>query len=1527
MLILLKWYVQHRLRQRTNNMANKNSIYIQSLVDFLHDTKPYHSKLTEINEIYQFTDQMSVNIGERLYSSNLTKAAWPYSYFSGGISLPAPSMPFHELVSPQFRAYDKNSTPLESRGAFKVNRDENTDLPLVPLAFDPKCLSGIGISDAMVQRSGVRTLSEPLLEGHDFFQSHGAYTFQIKQTISSQPKVMGQFSKVYSVNSTDDNGEFILDMNGEPIPNEFPLIVNLAFIADALIIRGPAVQITITELSVIGPGEVKVIGISNSPNYSPTFTERVNENLIAHATSVVQLQALDITNPNSAVQRIKAIMSLIEDQLAGRNNPQAIIELDLIKAQLQIPVLPNSYEALINALIAENTPVAVGFIGWRGQDTTLPYTDNYVDQVLSSLSPSLYFNEYNDIGQRESAELAYQDVTSNGVTIFNIVADNTRMAYEEWTLEVATTTSFNVRGSITGVIGSGVISAPFISPQLSFDILNTLLTLGDNIVLTPKAKITVHSSAPLETWSLIKVNPIAYSRPTFSSTRYGYVMNDMSVKNKIKVLDAAFPTSTIVLKAINKTQFIVTCSAEPEYIHTVDVNSVFNDGRLTFTIIPGSIYEFVAGDKFFIEIENDSPIPEELDLYYGYDSDSYDANTLVYNSVNSATSDYLTSLDFGFDSRFLSYDTASFNLSITQNAQDDRQWRLRALADFTNPLMLQNSNPNNKVNLIGTTDNTSTGGTDSPQNPNTPQQFNMSEEVQGAPGVELKADLMLWYSSTFALEYFDSTRSQWTPIAVVPVGVRYVNDIHGLAFTIVPAAKPFIASRSYSTFIDASTGLYTEEEFDGGDIISWAVRNSPPTQLTPSSLSSARIPRLIMHGDSFQHSIPAKYDLQFVGVNSYLLQGVYTAGTNNGSLVFENPILIDTSVNHSYRNDEVGIHYTLVTGQSGMGRADSFAFETYAAKPCYLVHGSVSGWQDNAELGKYYWNGKIGFKLALPKINVFENNFALNGITSWDTSHGPIKLNRVRLDTTSAVYTVKAHNAGRWMLYRDGAIVGTGVELISDSFLSLTMPAATAGAKIIFHIQADEHTLSTAHDLAIIRTTAGRMPNAEDFILIERTESDSIRVSIKAKDPEHALVLSSLAQNTIDIRFVDHQTISGVPLSNTSPEVAILSGWIPALIEKQNNALTTNVFNDPASRTIVKAAATGEIIGTVKSIGTTMAEPIVFQWDSDFHAKYLPLNAEATVLALGSGMNENIHVNMHEGIMMLISGGGLADNMLFADKSEVNIKDTIYSKLVSKYFDSEEVQISDGPFAGFLPGYDNLGYDFELGGDIQNELTAGYDLGSPLTDYFNRAKLLSLKNTLTPSEQANYNDLVDTLSPYLINGSLSATTLDDFIHNLDTNAFNGSSTTGFGIPLVGLGIDIQDSPIAQASTAILEAMTLIAIDAGYQYDQHGFDVGVMDVSPESTAIIFSTESGPLPVSGLPLAGTLYTEYDTPLMVNAPGARVLELSFLEATANDPTFYIWEPTEVQPRVVPIVERMSSRRFRFSLSSLHELKLIVV
>lgn len=1429
-------------------MANKNSVYVQSLVDFILDTKPYHSKLTEIVEEYRFSDEMTVHFDERLFSSVMTKAAWTYSHFADGVSSPAPTTLIHRLVMPQFRGMLTNSDA-DSRGAFKVNRDENTDLPLVPLAFDPKSIQGVGLADAFVQRGGIGTKNEALLEGHDVFLSHGAYVFSIKQTMNA------------------------------------------------------------------------------ANQYIPLYTERRAEGVLAHATAVAQVQALDKTNPTSAISLIQVILTRIGTQLAATPDATASAALADVQAIVTTgSTLPKTYEALINALKAAGTPMISG--GWLDWDE--------VHTQLSAYTTSLFMNEYSDMTPRadgtgigrEAGELTYADVTDrDDVTITAITPNINRPDYEEFSLIAVADDAFFVRGSVSGMIGEadvGPYGSPitFSSPQISFKLAKAssgapALTLDDEIILTPKSKITIHSAAPLETWSLIKVNPMAYSRPVLFSTRYGYLRSQTSQQNMITVLDPAFPTSTITIEATSSTSFKVSISAEPSYSATATVGVPFNDGRLAFTIVAGSAYTFQAGDKFFVEIENEMPMAEDLDLFYGFDMDPYDGDTYLYNTVNNAVQDYMRQLDFGWDSRFTSYDLASFNLQLSQVAVNNRQWRLRALPNLAKPLPLQNSTPSNQVNLIAPND---------PTNPNAAALFDMANNVtsQGAYSgndPDLVADLRLWYADVFALEYWNANTSLWVTVDTVPVGVSYTNSTHGLSFTLVTASKPFIAAKLNSSWYTTVNPPYSTEVVDGGDVISWTVLNDPPVQNEPAGLTSPRAPRLIMQGDNYHDSIPAKWALQFTGTGVYTVQGILTTGDNNGSPVLQTPIQVSISSDgRSFRNTDLGLHWTVVEGSAGLTADDKFTFETFERKPTFMVHGSVSGWQPDAEVGKWYWNGKIGFKLHGPDVALYENNLRLLG-SPWTTSAGAVTLEHVRVDAPTAVYTIRSHNNGHWTLYRNGEVVGDGTTEVADQYVRVSLPTGVAGKIFTLHVIADDFALALGQDLAIVRTSPGRMPVDGDFVLLNRTEQDNIQISIKAKDSAHSTTLSQLAPVTIDLRYVDHSANSGVPLSNTSPETAVLPGWIPALLTKRDSATSEAEFSDPATSVVVRAAATGETIGTVESIGTTPVEPVIFRWDSAFAAKYLPLNAEATIVTLGSGMDDRVQVSMTEGIQFLLSGGGLTEDAMFADTMTVNIAEDNQFKIKSTYEGSFSVTIEDGPFGGFLPGYDNLPFDLEDGID-------GYfDAGQAFTAYFQRAKALAVQNVLTPQEQAEYNDLLGVIGAYT--NDPASTTLEQFLTALDADPPLNYTPTGigFGIPALGLGIQVEERPTASASAHVVEAMTVRTVDFGNSYDQYGFDYDQMDVPPEEMMTVFSNDLPPLPTSGLPAGGTLYSNFETPLFIPAPGGRVIDLSFSSTVGATPAIYIWRPDESAPRRVPVVEKVTSRLFRFTIPASGELKLIVV
>jgi len=1371
-------------------MANKNSTYVNALVAFILDTKPYHSKLSEIVEEYRFTDTMSVNFGERMFSSVLAKGAWPTSYFSGGPTGFAPTVPLHRLVSPSFSTFTKNSTPAENRGSFRAFRDENTDLPLVPFAFDPRSSQGRGISDAFVQRAGQAARSEPLLEGHDFFESRGAFVFQIKQTISSQPLITGRFAETYEVTDT------------------FPISVQLSFQADSLLLLGPVTQVSLSEVQITGPGAVKVMGLSDKPNYLPVFVERANENLPA---------------------------------------------------------------------------------------------------------------------SRESGALAYPDVLRSGVSIFDISANFARALYEEWSVEATSATTFIVRGKVTGIIGAGTIAqvtptdgAPyyageFDSFQLSFSLrADQQLNTTDVLALSPSSKIAVHPTAPLEAWSLIKVNPIAYSRPLFTSTRYGYLTDTSGTKNKITVLDTGFKTGSVVLTAISSTQFIISATSDLEYAGVATVNTLFNDGVLAFTIRAGTDYQFTAGDRFDIEIQNNEPVADDLDLFYGYDFDSYDASELVYNATNSAGEDYFKTLDFKFDTRFASYDLKSFNLVLAGNVVSGRQWRLRALPDFDRPLPLQSTSPENRVNLAGT-DSTAVPVYDS-------ENTTTAEGVHSGNDPDTTADLLLWYSSSFALEYFDTETLLWVLIDNIQVGNAYSNTGIGLSFKLVEASKPFIAARLNSSRYQDTSAAFIEESVFGGDVISWTVRNSPPEQIGAAALGSARIPRLVMHGAAYHNSTPAKWVLTWVSNTAYELQGFYTAGALNGSPVFSTPRLVQLEAGFSYRDREHGLHFTIRPGRTGLKQSDSIAFETLNSRPSYLVHGSVSGWQPAATVGEWYWNGKIGFKITAPTAELFISNQKVPGDGEWQLPAGLVSLKRLRQDAPDLTYVIKSLADGAWNMYRNGALVARGTNSLSDDYVLLEVPTAVAGSSFILQITGDEHRLALGHDLAIIKTTAGRSPTAADFVLLERTTTDAISISIKAKDAAHAEVLAPLAPQTIDVRFVDHTARSGVPLFNTSPETAVLQGWIPASTEFRDSALSIAEFSDPATHAVIRAAVTGELIGTVRTIGSLVTDPVIFDWDLDFHTKYLPLNAESTLVTFGSGMNEHVIVNMQEGIAFLLKGDGGESDALFSEVTGVQIAELNELLIKSSYDMPLDVTVSDGPFIGFLPGYDNTPYDAEVA-------DGAYDTGLPLTDYFLEAKALSARTELDPVESSRLNDLIALISGYLINNALDDTTFGDFIAAFNAAVASGDITPNFGVPAIGAGFEVQENSGVTASTAITEALSVFALDTAYGLDQYGLDAGPMDGQAESTAIIYSAEMPPLPAAGLPPAGTLYSEFETPFVIPAPGARVIELSFSMEPSTTPVFYVWRPEDPAPELATVVERGSSRLFRLSLIAQTELKLIVL
>jgi hypothetical protein len=410
-------------------------------------------------------------------------------------------------------------------------------------------------------------------------------------------------------------------------------------------------------------------------------------------------------------------------------------------------------------------------------------------------------------------------------------------------------------------------------------------------------------------------------------------------------------------------------------------------------------------------------------------------DTLVYNNTDTAHPDYNRKIEFNYDGRFTDYNLNALNLTLAQNAVNGRRWRVRALPSATviATLKKDGSGPNSRVDLQ---EGTSGIAPDVPAN--APPLYSMAGDASTA------ADLFLYYATNFAVEYFNPATNAYVSIGNVAVGGSFTSALHGISFTLPAGSKPFIAASS-------DDGL-AQARIEGGDVFSWTVVNPLPTILElPIGLSSPWIPRLNMHSDGFFDVPAARWVVAFTSPDSYTVSGTLLNGQpvpgsplsgtlSTGSLI--------TREGNSFRG--LNLHFTVVP-VGGLKAGDSFTFNTFEHKPTYLVHGSVSGWDGRAEVGQYFWNGKIGFKITPPHAHLYKN-----GLLIEDPSTEGISIDRLREDSVASVYTIR-NVAGQFMVSNDlygdiGHVSPTGT--FSSTLLDLTLdnpPGAEYRLEIFDH--------------------------------------------------------------------------------------------------------------------------------------------------------------------------------------------------------------------------------------------------------------------------------------------------------------------------------------------------------------------------------------------------------------------------------------------------------------------------------------------
>lgn len=1412
-----------------SNTFSKSSVYVNSLVGFTLDTKPYHSKLTEVAVEYRFEDAVNVSIIDAVASRMVKKAGWLYNYYSGG-DVNNKSFGLKRVVLPGIGRTEHNTDSANTPGGFKVGRDEVTDMLGVPLVFNKKAT--VGIADAWLQRSGGGV--EFLTQGNDFHHNYGSMEFRVS-----------------AASPTDTD-------------------------------QSPRWQET--------RAEGVLAEVTSSTRY--LANRRIDE---------TQPWSIANSDPASANYRIRQVLNAIQAQLLVTPNPSAQANLDTLFATLNTPDLPQTYEALWATLEEGGTPVisnpetGIAYTGWRGEDGT-PAGSTYVDDHISRTTPSAYFFAFSDQRMRESGNGAFDDHVFPGFTVSNIQSSSPSDV-DAWVLTITSVSpiAFEVAGETHGFVGAVAVGNSFNTSFVSFDtsVSGGTPAVGDIFVLVPKSRIVVAPDAPMEVWNLIKTDPLAHSRPTFSSTRYGYITDVSGNAGAVSVLDPSIPTGIVTLTAVSATSFTITSSVEPTYTGTATVNTPFNDGRLAFTIRPGTAQPFVAGDKFVVSIVNNPARAEGLDLYYGYDLDSYDNQTSVYDNQNLLDPNYNRPIDFKFDSRFTDYNLAALNLHVAETAVSGRMYRLVALSDGPGVDILHSDGVtiNNYIDLA------SPGGGSVPV-------FSMPGDANPAP------DIRVFEANSFKLERSSDGGATWSVVeAAIPVGTAYSNSTEGVSFTLAQGSKPFI-------------GVRIENVAMGGDVFMWTVVNDAPVVYpAPVTLTSQTMPRIIMHTGSFWEAPGANWTITFSSSSEYTVSAIYSGGPLSGTTVPGYPMTgnldvpgAGTNRNVTFRSEHV--HFTFVRGWRGFATGDTFKFSTLARKPSILVHGSVSGWQGQAEIGRWYWNGKIGFIVNPPVAGVFKSGVS---VESSDVDFAKVTVNRVRPDAPSLVYTferlVSADFGVTFTVSRsDAGVVGhcTLNSTFRDEFVTIDIEDPSSTFSV--YVQADSIQFWNAKDTIVVRPPFGTIPPAAaDFLNFKKATVDRIAINLDYSTAVSSPDTTALGLTAVDAALIDIST-GGVPIQVHSPEATIFNGWLPLTLDAYDAVTSLAHFPDEATEVRVKSAVSGEDVGRIYSDGT-INEPVRFEWDESFFTKYLPLNASSNVVVYNSFLNEDVSVLMSERVNFLQSGGVLFEDALFNDNVNVSIAEQRFWDMRMRSSDAFSTTIADGPFAGYLAGYDNLLFDLET------NTTGQFDTGSPLTDNFMRAKFLSAIVSPSAAEIAELTTLSALVNDYLVGGSVASTSLPQFLSALDLDTFASTGTPSFGIPQVGAAIDVNQASSGAAAASVAESITMVSIEDANLFDEEGFDAGGLDTEANSTAIMMAT-------SGLPIPSTVaatYAELDTPLFSSIP-VRNIEVSFVVNLTSTPTFQFWTPGA--PNAVPVAApvQISARRWRFSLAAESEVKVIV-
>jgi hypothetical protein len=655
----------------SNNLYSSNAV--DNLIEYINDVKPFHSKLSEIVEEYQFFEDLNVTIDDSRKNINVKVAGvWNTETYSNGLYPPFTNLAF--IKQTKSSNYWQNGTKID------------------PLAVDHQ-IPGMTNAYYLRHNIGVRSATKNgkfLHEGIDFHLTHGAYTFELDG--KNQEYVETCFKNI----AGDASSKWI---KGAQLIKEYS---NLNYL-DVVGVNGTVSQITpnldapayeewtLSCIQVDGHSTDQRISfeyaqstpssswnvqhklgtqdlfiqcyIYNGVNLTPIFPQDIDfidDNTLNVVFSSPQTGKIKII---AYKQSANMFRGLVVNEMSSwniahnLNTNQPVVAVYANTTNGRELVFPNDIE------IVDANTINVNFTTPYSGVVLVGSTNSFTSKTFDQTTPSSTWVIDNLLRVDSGIFMVFDDtgsiifpmdiqVNKNTINIDFSSPKSGKIVFVKLFSAGNENTIFSVVGSESGLIGYAKVGIQFSSSSIGFVIEpnseTSIFNIGETFVLTPENRIVSHKSYTNdENWSFVKVNPIAYGKPVFIKNGAPVVENFIfkSKATRPQKITATFNGATYdVVSSLDGT------------LGSFAPGSSISTSEFSFNISVGSVAP-VSGDYFQINISNDPPSLNGLDLTIGYDLAPYD--------------------DTEYDDHFTNFDITSLGLKILDQSIETSYFELQ----------------------------------------------------------------------------------------------------------------------------------------------------------------------------------------------------------------------------------------------------------------------------------------------------------------------------------------------------------------------------------------------------------------------------------------------------------------------------------------------------------------------------------------------------------------------------------------------------------------------------------------------------------------------------------------------------------------------------------------------------------------------------------------------------------------------------------------------------------------------------------